>query len=173
MEHRQPPIKPRRRVRIEHPNHARFLTFSCYHNLPLFLNDSIKDDFASHLLRVRDDLSFTLTAWVVMPNHVHLLLVPDIAIAPASEILSRLKRPFAQRVLARWKRLEAPILARVTDEKGARRFWQRGGGYDRNVFSDDEILEKTTYIENNPVRAGLAHRATDYRWSSAPSRGAR
>lgn len=51
--------------------------------------------------------------------------------------------------------------------------WQRGGGYDRNIFSNEELIEKIEYIENNPVRAGLARIPSAYMWSSASRRGAR
>lgn len=45
--------------------------------------------------------------------------------------------------------------------------WQRGGGYDRNIYSDAERIEKTDYIHNNPLNAGLVKKPVDYRWSSA------
>jgi hypothetical protein len=47
------------------------------------------------------------------------------------------------------------------------RFWQTGGGYDRNVFSDDTIRKAIEYIHKNPVRAGLVTIPEEYRWSSA------
>jgi putative transposase len=102
-----------------------------------------------------------------MPNHVHLLIRPDLATTTVPQFLSRLKRPFAQTVLSRWQRLDAPVLDRLVDSRGQRRFWQRGGGYDRNIFSDDEVIEKIEYIESNPVRAGIVRRPREYKWSSA------
>jgi putative transposase len=47
------------------------------------------------------------------------------------------------------------------------RFWQRGGGYDRNLRSDRDIYEKIRYVHLNPVRRGLAKDAGDWPWSSA------
>jgi putative transposase len=47
------------------------------------------------------------------------------------------------------------------------RFWQRGGGYDRNLWSKDEIVEKLEYVHNNPVRRGLCKTPADWYWSSA------
>ncbi|MGP1308636.1 MAG: REP-associated tyrosine transposase [Phycisphaerales bacterium] len=165
---------PRRHLRrFEHPNHARFLTFSCFKRLPLFQNDSIKDVFVERLMRVSEQNNAELHAWVVMPNHVHLLLRPNLATTTVPQFLSRLKRPFAQTVLSRWQHLDAPVLDRLIDSRGQRRFWQRGGGYDRNIFSNEELIEKIEYIENNPVRAGLARTPSAYMWSSASRRGAR
>ena len=45
--------------------------------------------------------------------------------------------------------------------------WQQGAGYDFNVISRDKAIEKAQYIHQNPVRAGLARRESDYAWSSA------
>ncbi|MBN2448608.1 MAG: hypothetical protein JXO22_17920 [Phycisphaerae bacterium] len=51
--------------------------------------------------------------------------------------------------------------------KVTNRFWQRGGGYDRNLFKPGEICEKINYLHDNPVRRGLVPRPQDWRWSSA------
>jgi putative transposase len=47
------------------------------------------------------------------------------------------------------------------------RFWQRGGGYDKNVDYPRDIWDLIDYIHNNPVRRGLVTRAEDWLWSSA------
>ena len=47
------------------------------------------------------------------------------------------------------------------------RFWQRGGGYDRNLTEPRAIHEAIEYIHGNPVRRGLVERAEDWLWSSA------
>ncbi|MFG0244374.1 MAG: transposase [Phycisphaerales bacterium JB054] len=158
---------PRRhRTRYESPQQARFLTFSCYRRLALFQNDKIKTAFAEHLLECELELRFRLLEWVVMPEHVHLLLVPRLPEMPVPTILRRVKEPFARRALARWRTLRAPILERLVDSRGNTRFWQRGGGYDRNILTDDELFEKTRYIHENPVRRGLVDDVRDWRWSS-------
>lgn len=46
-------------------------------------------------------------------------------------------------------------------------FWQRGGGFDRNLFKSEAVHASIRYIENNPVRAKLVSQAIEYRWSSA------
>ncbi len=158
--------KRRHRKRYEHGGDARYLTFSCFRRLPLFGHDRIKDAFAEHLEVRRQRDGFRLIAWVIMPEHAHLLLVP----APTQElppVLRGLKEPFARMTLRVWRELNAPILARLVDSRGLTRFWQRGGGYDRNIVSEHELLEKTAYIHQNPVRRGLVGKATDWRWSSA------
>ncbi|MBL1218716.1 MAG: hypothetical protein D8M59_14635 [Planctomycetes bacterium] len=156
------------RRRYESSQHLRFLTFSCYHQLPLFRNDAIKDDFARQIGKVRERLSVKIVAWVIMPQHVHLLIQPGSPSCTVGQFLHALKRPFGRRVLSRWQALEArKILDRVTNSSGRRQFWQSGGGYDRNIISEEERLEKIQYIHQNPVRRGLVSRAAEWKWSSA------
>ena len=153
--------------RYEEPGHARYLTFSCYDRLPLFSNDKIKEVFVEHLTATVEQHDVPLLAWVIMPEHVHLLVRPDVARVPVPRFLMSLKRPFSRQVLAQWRRLNAAILDRLRDAQGKSHFWLPGGGYDRNIFSDAEVREKMVYIHNNPVRQHLAPRATDWPWSSA------
>ncbi len=153
--------------RRENPREARYLTCSCSQRLPLFQNDAIKDAFVDQLRLVKRTHSFWLLAWVVMPTHVHVLIVPDIPTTTVPMMLSALKRRFATIVLDRWRQLDAPILSRLLDKAGGHHFWQQGGGYDRNETSADELQEKVRCIHNNPVVAGLVERAEDWRWSSA------
>ena len=47
------------------------------------------------------------------------------------------------------------------------RFWQAGGGYDRNVVEQDTLRTMIDYIHSNPVRRGLVDRPEDWTWSSA------
>lgn len=157
----------RERRRIEAPGEARFLTFSCYHRLPLFGNEAIKHAFVDHLAHVRQATHFRLYAWVVMPEHVHLVLEPRLPDYPVPRVLTQLKSHFAGRVLRRWRKLDAPVLNRLVDRNHKHRFWQAGGGYDRNLHRDGEFEQKVNYIHENPVRRGIADRAIDWPWSSA------
>jgi putative transposase len=162
-----PPQKFKKLRRFETPGDIRFLTFSCYQSLPLFANDAIKDNFVEVLDAVRKKMRFRLFGWVIMPNHVHLLLLPSLPDYPVAKILKTLKSAFANVVLRRWQELVAPILRRLRDSKGKLHFWQRGGGYDRNIYTEEEFLEKLQYIHDNPSRASLVEKATDWPWSSA------
>ena len=152
--------------RINHPHHARYLTFSTYQRLNLFQSPQIRDAFVEQLKITRQRHAFHLYAWVLMPNHAHLLL-REPTTGDLTGILRTLKLGLAKRVLDRWVELDAPILSRLDDAQRSRRFWQRGGGYDRNIVSDDEFDEKIGYIHMNPVRAGLVQSPQDWKWSSA------
>jgi putative transposase len=156
----------RTRRRYEAPGQARYLTCSCFHRLALFGNDRIKDAFVERLTLVINRTGCNLFCWVVMPEHFHLLLRPVLPRVTVTHFLMSLKRPFAALVLDRWRELGAKVLRRVRDSKGQEHFWQEGGGYDRNVYSRDELLEKIAYIHMNPVRRGLVARPEDWQWSS-------
>ncbi len=153
-----------------------YITFSCYQRLPLLGNPRIRAEFALALAKVRDRHRFQLIAWVAMPEHVHLMLLPTAAPghgrpadhgAPVWVILQALKRPFAARVIERWRQLRWNNLARVTDSRGDPHFWQPGGGFDRNVRDECELVREVRYIHQNPVKRGLVDSATDWDASSA------
>lgn len=152
--------------RYEGLGDIRHITCSCYQQLPLFQNDKLKDAFAIYLGDARDRLGFKLYAWVLMPEHFHLLLRPRTG-QDVAQILRGVKAGFAKSVIRRWRELQAPILRRITDAAGRTHFWQTGGGYDRNLYSEQDVLEKIAYTHRNPVRRGLVGRPSDWRWSSA------
>ena len=153
--------------RIERPNTARYLTFSCYRRLPLLDNPKIRDNFAATLAEARGRFGFRLLAWVTMPEHVHLLIMPEPPEPSIVKPLWWLKRESATHIVARWRQLHAPILRQITDSRGKTRYWQRGGGYDRVIWNEDAIRKTVRYIHDNPVRRGLAETPEDWAWSSA------
>jgi len=96
---------------------------------------------------------YDLDAYVIMPNHVHLLLLPLVA---PSRLLQTLKGYTAR---------EANKLLSRTGQP----FWQ-AESYDHWVRDTTEAERIRAYIENNPVKAGLVARPEDCRWSSAGER---
>ncbi len=104
-----------------------------------------------------------ILAWVVMPEHVHLIAFPEEPVI--GNFLVDLKSPFSQKVISRWRELNAMVLERIDHADGPR-FWQAGGGYDRVVMGD-ELLEKIRYTHRNPITRGLAASSIDYPFSSA------
>ncbi len=153
--------------RYEIPGHARFLTFSCYQQRPLLMGDELKELLVAQIVAVRRRDAFRLHAWVVMPDHVHLLLTPTLPRWPVSEILRCIKRPFARDVMRRWRTEDVRLVRDLRSSWGSTHFWQRGGGYDRNVETLEECREKIGYMHANPVRRRLAASPCDWRWSSA------
>ena len=149
---------------------SHFLTFSCFRRQPFLARPRSCEWFLDNLLEAKRKVSFDLWGYVVMPDHVHLLLLPTRG-SRMAQMLYAVKQPVTLRAV-RWVRKNAPsFLGRMEDRqpngKVTRRFWQRGGGYDRNLRSVHDVHEKLTYLHENPVRRGLVDRAEDYLYSSA------
>ncbi len=153
--------------RYEIAQQPRFLTCSCHDRLPLFQNDRIKDAFVGRLQLARQKTRFRLLAWVIMPEHFHLIIVPTLPAFPIAKVFDAMKGRFAAAVLRRWVELRAPILKRLKHTDGGYRFWQHGGGYDRNIRDEMELYEKIDYCHHNPSRRGLVSDPLDWMWSSA------
>jgi putative transposase len=155
----------RKKLKRREPfNRSRFVTFSSYRRLPLLSNPRIAGLFVETLAHARAKHGFELFAWVVMPEHAHILARPrEARMVPA---LVSIKVSLGMRVIARWRALRATILQRITLADGRARFWQPGGGFDRVVRDDAAFSRAVRYIHRNPVERGLALRAEDWRWSS-------
>jgi putative transposase len=159
---------PRKRLnRYEVPGDIRFLTFSCNQRLQLFNNWRIKMEFVRSIEAARQLHGFQLFAWVIMPEHVHLVLMPNPECVDVAKILWALKKPFSQRVLCRWRKLGAPILDRIQDPNGKPHFWLPGGGYDSNIEGPRILEQALVYVNANPESRGLVRCSTDWIWSSA------
>lgn len=144
---------------------ARFITFSCERQLPLLGSAAIRDFVRDKLALCHHQHQFRLLAWVLMPEHVHLLIVPGTI--PPTKFLISLKTKISMGVLGRWKETEAPILTNLKRTNGSHRFWLTGGGFDRNIRDRKELIETILYINQNPVKRGLVLRPIDWEWSSA------
>jgi putative DNA methylase len=92
---------------------------------------------------------YQLHSYVVMPNHVHLLVTPKVDAAKWLRSLKGFTGHEGNRLLG----------------LAGQPFWQ-GESYDHLVRSADEFSRIRLYIENNPVKAGLVPEATDFPWSS-------
>jgi len=114
----------------------------------------------------RRKLAYQLWAYVV----IHVLVYPEDAREDMSAFLQTLKEPVARKAIRYLKDQKSEWLGRVTVLEGRRvrhRFWQPGGGYDRNITGIDALRAMIDYIHANPVRRGLVARAEDWEWSSA------
>ena len=163
------PLKPavyKQMRRLGEPGVARFLTFSCYKRLPLLNSVPWRDEFTSSLAAAKQRCTFKLVAWVVMPEHVHLLMADWDDDWPISRCLTAIKKPIAQRAIARWRAADASILRRIAVKTG-HRYWQAGGGFDRLIRTHTELWETIEYCHQNPVKRGLVSTSTDWAWSSA------
>ncbi len=152
--------------RIYGQGHLHFVTFSCYRRLPLLKTARARDIFVKELGRVRDEMKFPLVGYVVMPEHVHLLLSEPQQRTP-SVVLQKLKVRVARKLRKRRRAVSAGPLRLPFEERGEslRAFWQ-AGFYDFNVYSKGKKNEKLNYMHANPVIRRLVQHAKDWPWSS-------
>jgi putative transposase len=113
-----------------------FLTFSCYRHQPKLATAEACEIFVGALERVRQSYGLCVYGYVVMPEHVH-LLVNEPQRSNLAQALKSLKQDVARRLALR------------ADEP----FWQ-GRYYDFNVWSERKFLEKLRYLHRNPVKGG-------------------
>lgn len=147
------------------------LMFSCYRRKPLLTNDVWRGIVARHLSAACRSERFDLLAFVFMPEHVHLLVLPRDADSRVSRLLARTKQPASKAIRRLLEDNSSTLVENLTvnERPGKRcfRFWQEGPGFDRNLFSGPAIQASIDYIHANPVKRGLCRRATDWKWSSA------
>jgi len=146
--------------------HSHFITFSCYRQLPLLKTARARDIFVKELGKVRDEMGFHLFGYVVMLEHVHLLMSEPRQGTP-STVLQKLKLRVSRKI--RWPsgpECAGQIRARVSDTGDPlRAFWQ-ARFYDFNVYSTGKRKEKLNYMHANPVVRGLVNHPKDWPWSS-------
>ena len=124
-----------------------FITFSCFHRLPCLETAAPKDTVEAVLEQTRARHQARIYAYVLMPEHVHLLInePPSILLA---QFLKAVKQTTSRKL------------------KGDReQFWQ-DRYFDRNIHGESARSEVIRYIHRNPVKRGLVASPEQYRWSS-------
>jgi putative transposase len=143
-----------------------FLTFSCYRRLPLLHTKQRRNLFVHALGKIRERYNFLLIGYVVMPNHVH-LLISETPKATPSVVLKVLKQRVSRDLRRSIRRAPAGQLrfAFTRGDEGLARFWQPRF-YDFNVWSKKKVREKLEYMHANPVTRKLVEHPKDWPWSS-------
>jgi REP-associated tyrosine transposase len=139
-----------------------FITFSCYRRQALLSNAHRRELFLKVLEDVRRRYQWVVIGYVVMPEHVH-LLVSEPQQRPLATAVQALKLGFSRRLLAEDRRLRPGLETRET--RGTRRVWQ-ARYYDFNVCTPVKRVEKLRYMHRNPVRRGLVQAPEQWPWSS-------
>jgi putative transposase len=152
---------------------AHALTFSCFQRQPFLSKDGSRQWLVDAIDRARSRHHFHVWAYVIMPEHAHLLIWPTERDYDVSQILNSIKQSVSKRALIHVQRHAPSFLQRMADRQPNNdvhyRFWQRGGGYDRNIIEPASAHQQIEYMHNNPVRRGLCARPEDWYWSSAAS----
>jgi putative transposase len=131
-------------VRYQQAGCFHFITFSCYRRLP-YLGGTARSLFERSLETMRRRHNFVVCGYVVMPEHVHLLVSE-----PKKVLLSRA--------------IQALKLS-VSVQSRERPFWQ-ARYYDFNVHNEVKRIEKLRYMHRNPVVRELVEKPEQWQWSS-------
>ncbi len=156
------------KFQLSRDSQALYITVVAKDRLPVFQTDPIKLVTCQALDEARKSGGFLLFAYVIMPDHLH--LITDCPKSSA-EVLRYVKGIIGRRVIDYLK--EHGYQSSLAKLRHAE--WKRKHSYsvwqqEKNIFSifsEAVFMQKVNYIHLNPVRAGSVKRAIDYRWSSA------
>ena len=156
---------PGRLRRYYGAGYLHFITSSCYQRRPLLGSEKNRDLFLRVLEAVRRRYDFVVVGYVVMPEHIHLLLSEPERGNP-SVVMQALKQGFARRLLRGWRRSQNSGQASLWESVcGEGHIWQRRF-YDFVVWSEGKRIEKLRYMHRNPVKRGLVLEPEQWLWSS-------
>ena len=131
--------------RYHETGHLHFVTFSCFRKRQILGSGAARDGLLWVLEEAREKYRFAVHGFVVMPDHVHLLL-SEPEMRPVSVVMQVVKQRFS-----RMRTEECVWEARY---------------YDFNVYTQEKRVEKLRYMHRNPVKRGLVERPEDWVWSS-------
>ena len=156
---------PRRLRRYYGSGYLHFITTSCYQRRPLLGSQENRDLFLRVLEHVRKRYRFKVAGYVVMPEHVHLLIGEPERGNP-STVMQALKQGFARRLLGKLRvRADARQLGFWKELVDAGHVWQ-SRFYDFVVWTEGKRIEKLRYMHRNPVKRGLVAEPEQWAWSS-------
>jgi putative transposase len=128
-----------------------FLTTSCYQRLPLLGTPKSRDLFLEVLEQTRRRYRFAVVGYVVMPEHVH-LLVSEPERGDPSLLMQVLKQGFARKLLCQHRRANDPHEEAMSElVLHQQHIWQKRF-YDFVVWGAEKRWEKLHYSHQNPVR---------------------
>jgi putative transposase len=136
---------PRGLVRYQQSGDLHFVTFSCYGRKPFLGSAAARDLFERPLETMRVRYLFLVVGYVVMPEHVHLLVNEPNGVVLAMALKA--------------------LKLSVAVQRRERPFW-RARYFDFNVLTDRKRVEKLRYLHRNPVTRGLVEQPADWKWSS-------
>jgi putative transposase len=144
-------------------NELHFITCSCYHRQCGLASPQRRDQFLAVFEEVRERYGFVVVGYVVMPDHIH-LLISEPERADPSRVMQAIKPGFSRRVLKSLRK------CRVAGQQesfalGSEHVWQRRF-YDFNVWTKRKRIEKLRYMHRNPVARGLVEEPEQWPWSS-------
>lgn len=157
----------KRRKSYDTPHHAHALNFSVYRRRPHLMLSGVVEAFLRTVDLASQELGFEVWAYVVMPEHVHLVIHPVEEAYDMAAIQYAVKRRSAQAIFALHPGLREECRVPKRGRRDEFRLWQACGGYDQNFFTARATWAEIRYVHNNPVRRGLCESSLEWAWSSA------
>ena len=150
------------------PGEPHELTYSCFRRRKFLSKDRTREYFIQAVRNARTTYGFHLWAYVIMPEHVHMIIFPPDEKYDVSTIQKSIKQSVARKAINYLWRENPEGLKRLEtgQKKSPHSFWLAGGGYDRNVITYPTLEHMVNYTHNNPVRRGLVEEPDDWKWSS-------
>ena len=134
-------------TRFHESKQTHFVTFCCYRRRRSLTSAVASEIFEAALERVRHSYGLCVYGYVIMPEHVH-LLISEPTRGTVADAIKSLKQGVARRLIG-----------------SEEHFWQKRY-YDFNVRNHRQFVEKLRYIHRNPVKRGLCANPEDWEWSS-------
>ena len=150
--------------------HLHFITTSCYRRLALLEKPQHRDLLLEVLERERWRYHFVVVGYVIMPEHMHLLLSEPERGDP-SKVMQAIKQGFARRLLRKQSAADDP----PTNDRRRGGLWDtafdrghlwQARFYDFVVYTENKRVEKLRYMHRNPVKRGLVAEPQQWDWSS-------
>ena len=171
-------------TRFNLENYCHFVTSKTYRNAKIFSKGKAADLLIQTIFEVKKKLNFRLLAFVIMPDHIHLMLVPNKRNS-ISDVMRHIKGRFSRRYNLLSRGMNSPDYERenykTRDLSSFRNPGKHRGGnstlpksrvwqdsfYDHVIRNRKELVERLNYVYNNPIKAKLAEKPEDYKYSSA------
>ncbi|MCJ7508521.1 MAG: transposase [candidate division Zixibacteria bacterium] len=175
-------------LRFNQENYCYFVSLKTYKSRKLFCNGEAVDLLLEVIREVKAKLNFILPAFVIMPEHLHLLIVPNKR-NTISDVVRHIKGRFSKRFrqgmnspdygvsnndLVEFKKVfvkgssfsfrrDGNLSRPVNSSQPKEKVWQNSF-YDHVIRDEKDFLSRPKYIHINPVKAGLSDRAEDYKF---------
>ena len=140
-------------TRLNLSGYPSFITTKTLNNHPFFFDSSNAEFLVSSILFGCRNNWFDLVAFVVMPDHLHLITIS--------------KGKNISQIMHSIKSFSSKEITKATLREGS--VWQPSFR-DFTLWSEELVIEKINYIHNNPVRKGLVSDPKDYNYSTANKR---
>jgi putative transposase len=154
--------------RYQNSGCTHFITFSCHRRQPLLMKHGAAQMFEQALEEARVKYGFFVYGFVVMPEHIH-MLVSEPERGTLATAIKAIKQSVARKQVNLGPQQKDPHNQKKvvwgTQNQQIPHFWQTRY-YDFNVCTSQKLVEKLKYIHRNPVHRGLVEKPEDWPWSS-------